>query len=64
MGAAQARGTPVLASVSQALERLGQLGYRRRSPTGLAADADPAALADTGADPGWHPGLPSGLLLG
>jgi acetyl-CoA C-acetyltransferase len=43
--------TPVLAGVGQASERLGQPGYRRRSPVDLAADAARAALADTGADP-------------
>ena len=30
--------TPVLAGVGQASERLGQPGYRRRSPADLAAD--------------------------
>jgi acetyl-CoA C-acetyltransferase len=43
--------TPVLAGVGQASERLGEPGYRRRSPVDLAADAARAALADTGADP-------------
>jgi acetyl-CoA C-acetyltransferase len=43
--------TPVLAGAGQASERLGQPGYRRRSPVDLAADAARAALADTGADP-------------
>src|SRR5215831_1993012 len=43
--------TPVLAGAGQASERLGQPGYRRRSPVDLAADAALAALADTGADP-------------
>ena len=43
--------TPVLAGVGQASERLGQPGYRRRSPVDLAADAARAAIADTGADP-------------
>ena len=42
---------PVLAGVGQASERIGQPGYRRRSPVDLAADAARAALADTGADP-------------
>jgi acetyl-CoA C-acetyltransferase len=41
----------VLAGVGQASERLGQPGYRRRSPVDLAADAARAAIADTGADP-------------
>jgi acetyl-CoA C-acetyltransferase len=43
--------TPVLAGVGQASERLGQPGYRCRSPVDLAADAAREALADTGADP-------------
>jgi acetyl-CoA C-acetyltransferase len=43
--------TPVLVGAGQASERLGQPGYRRRSPVDLAADAARAALADTGADP-------------
>ena len=43
--------TPVLAGVGQASERLGQPGYRRRSPADLAAEAARAAIADTGADP-------------
>jgi acetyl-CoA C-acetyltransferase len=43
--------TPVLVGVGQASERLGQPGYRRRSPVDLAADAARDALADTGADP-------------
>jgi acetyl-CoA C-acetyltransferase len=43
--------TAVLVGVGQASERLGQPGYRRRSPVDLAADAARAALADTGADP-------------
>jgi acetyl-CoA C-acetyltransferase len=43
--------TPVLVGVGQASERLGEPGYRRRSPVELAADAARAALADTGADP-------------
>ena len=43
--------TPVLAGVGQASERLGEPGYRRRSPVDLAADAARAALADSGADP-------------
>ncbi len=43
--------TPVVAGVGQASERIGQPGYRRRSPVNLAADAARAALADTGADP-------------
>jgi len=43
--------TPVLAGAGQASERLGQPGYRRRSPVDLAADAAWAALAGTGADP-------------
>ncbi len=40
--------TPVLVGAGQASERLGQPGYRRRSPVDLAADAARAALADTG----------------
>src|SRR5215468_5132571 len=43
--------TPVLVGVGQASERLGQPGYRCRSPVALAADAALGALADTGADP-------------
>ena len=43
--------TPELAGVGQASERLGQPGYRRRSPADLAAEAARAAIADTGADP-------------
>ena len=43
--------TPVVVGVGQSSERLGEPGYRRRSPVDLAADAARAALADTGADP-------------
>lgn len=43
--------TPLLAGVGQVSERLGQPGYRRRSPVELAADAARAALSDTGLDP-------------
>ena len=43
--------TPVVVGVGQASERLGEPGYRRRSPVDLAADAAADALADTGADP-------------
>ena len=43
--------TPIVVGVGQASERLGEPGYRRRSPVDLAADAARAALADTGADP-------------
>ena len=43
--------TPVLVGAGQASERLGQPGYRRRSPVDLAAAAARAALADTEADP-------------
>src|SRR5262249_14009938 len=43
--------TPVVAGVGQVSERLGQPGYRRRSPVDLAAGAARAALADSGADP-------------
>jgi len=43
--------TPVVIGVGQASERLGDPGYRRRSPVDLAADAAREALADTGADP-------------
>jgi acetyl-CoA C-acetyltransferase len=42
--------TPVLVGVGQWSERLGEAGYRCRSPVELAADAARAALADTGAD--------------
>ena len=40
-----------MVGVGQASERLGDPGYRRRSPVDLAADAAGDALADTGADP-------------
>ena len=43
--------TPVLAGVGQASERLGEPGYRSRSPVELAAAAARAALADSGAGP-------------
>ena len=43
--------TPVVVGVGQASERLGEPGYRRRSPVDLAADAAADALADTGAEP-------------
>ncbi len=43
--------TPVIVGVGQASERLGEPGYRRRSPADLAADAAREALADTGTDP-------------
>jgi acetyl-CoA C-acetyltransferase len=43
--------TPVIVGVGQSSERLGEPGYRRRSPVDLAADAAREALADTGADP-------------
>ena len=43
--------TPVVVGVGQASERLGEPGYRQRSPVDLAADAAADALADTGADP-------------
>ncbi|MET0414650.1 MAG: acetyl-CoA acetyltransferase [Actinoplanes sp.] len=42
--------TPVLVGVGQVAERIGEPGYRRRSPVDLAADAARAALADAGAD--------------
>jgi len=42
--------TPVVVGVGQSSERLGEAGYRRRSPVELAADAAREALADTGAD--------------
>jgi acetyl-CoA C-acetyltransferase len=42
--------TPVVVGVGQTSERLGDVGYRRRSPVDLAADAALAALSDTGAD--------------
>ena len=42
---------PVLVGVGQVSERIGEPGYRRRSPVDLAADAARQALADTGADP-------------
>ena len=43
--------TPVIAGVGQSSERLGEPGYRRRSPVDLAADAAREALGDTGTDP-------------
>jgi acetyl-CoA C-acetyltransferase len=42
--------TPVVVGVGQSSERLGDAGYRRRSPAELAADAAREALADAGAD--------------
>jgi acetyl-CoA C-acetyltransferase len=42
--------TPVVVGAGQSSERLGEPGYRRRSPVDLAADAAREALADTGAD--------------
>ena len=48
--------TPVVVGVGQASERLGEPGYRRRSPVDLAADAAREALADTGAEPGRRRG--------
>jgi len=42
--------TPVIVGVGQASERLGDPGYRRRSPVDLAADAARAALADAVGD--------------
>ncbi|HKD89208.1 MAG TPA: acetyl-CoA acetyltransferase [Streptosporangiaceae bacterium] len=41
--------TPVVVGVGQSSERLGDAGYRRRSPAQLAADAAREVLADTGA---------------
>jgi acetyl-CoA C-acetyltransferase len=43
--------TPVVVGVGQASERLGEPGYQRLAPVGLAAAAARSALADTGADP-------------
>jgi acetyl-CoA C-acetyltransferase len=43
--------TPVIAGVGQSSERLGEPGYRRRSPVDLAVGAARAALEDSGADP-------------
>jgi acetyl-CoA C-acetyltransferase len=43
--------TPVIVGVGQSSERLGEPGYRCRSPVDLAADAARDALADAGADP-------------
>ncbi len=40
--------TPVIVGVGQVSERLGEPGYRRRSPVDLAADAAREALADAG----------------
>ena len=44
--------TPVIVGVGQASERLGEPGYRRRSPVDLAADAAREALADAGGTTG------------
>ncbi|GGN23073.1 acetyl-CoA acetyltransferase [Streptomyces fuscichromogenes] len=41
--------TPVLVGIGQVSERLGEPGYRKRSPVQLAADAAQEALADSGA---------------
>ena len=41
--------TPVIVGVGQSAERLGEPGYRRRSPVDLAADAAREAILDTGA---------------
>ena len=41
--------TPVIVGVGQASERLGEPGYRRRSPVDLAADAAREAILDAGA---------------
>jgi acetyl-CoA C-acetyltransferase len=43
--------TPVIVGVGQSSERLGEPGYRRRSPVDLAADAAREAILDTGAEP-------------
>ena len=43
--------TPLVVGVGQASERLGEPGYRRRSPVDLAADAAREALDDTGGEP-------------
>ena len=43
--------TPVVVGVGQSSERLGEPGYRRRSPVELAADAARDAIDDSGADP-------------
>lgn len=43
--------TPVVVGVGQSSERLGEPGYRGRSPVDLAADAAREALSDTGAGP-------------
>ena len=40
--------TPVVVGVGQSSERLGEPGYRRRSPVDLAADAAREAIRDTG----------------
>ncbi|GAB2577770.1 acetyl-CoA acetyltransferase [Paractinoplanes abujensis] len=42
--------TPVLVGVGEVSERLGEPGYRRRSPVDLAADAAREALHDAGVD--------------
>ncbi|HET6190089.1 MAG TPA: hypothetical protein VFE59_24210, partial [Trebonia sp.] len=44
--------TPVIVGAGQASERLGQPGYRRRSPVDLAADAAREAILDTGTGTG------------
>jgi hypothetical protein len=48
--------TPVIVGVGQSSERLGEPGYRRRSPVDLAADAAREAILDTGADAGADSG--------
>ena len=47
--------TPVIVGAGQSSERLGEPGYRRRSPVDLAADAAREAILDTGAGTGAGP---------
>ena len=52
-----ADNTPVIIGVGQVSERIGEEGYRERSPMDLAGDALAAALADAGAKRKLAPSL-------
>ena len=54
--------TPVIVGVGQSSERLGEPGYRRRSPVDLAADAAREAILDTGAGTGAGTGSSTGAV--
>ena len=54
---AQDDRTPVIIGVGQVSERIGEEGYRERSPMDLAGDALAAALADAGAKKKLAPSL-------